>query len=137
VADVALDTAVRAGLARARAMLAAASDTLRLGHFDNAVSRAYYACFHAAEAALRTEGQEPRSHEGVKNLFGFLLAKPGKLPRELGKILSDLKNGREEGDYALYVTITAEDAAAAVRDAERFVSEVTAYLVGLGFAFDP
>lgn len=128
MADLVLEAAVRAGMERARTMLVAARDNLRLGHLDTAVSRAYYACFHAAEAALRIEGQEPRSHEGLKNLFGLLLVKPGKLPRELGKILADLKNGREESDYGLFSTRTAEDAAAAVSDAERFVSEIAAYL---------
>jgi uncharacterized protein (UPF0332 family) len=124
---------VRAGIERARQMLAAGRDTLRLGHLDTAVSRAYYACFHAAEAALRLEGQEPRSHEGVKNLFGLLLVRPGKLDKELAAILADLKDEREEGDYALFSTVSEEDATLAVDRAERFVAELARYLSAAGF----
>jgi uncharacterized protein (UPF0332 family) len=68
VADDSVTVQVAAGIERARRMLSAARDNLRLGHVDTAVSRAYYAAFHAAEAALRIEGQEPRSHQGLKNL---------------------------------------------------------------------
>jgi uncharacterized protein (UPF0332 family) len=121
---------------RARGMLAAARDTLRLGHLETAVSRAYYAVFHAAEAALRLEGEEPRTHQGVKNLFGLLLVKTGKVPRHLGRILGELKNDREEGDYSLFPTLAADDAEAAVRNAEQFVAEIAAYLAARGFPVD-
>jgi hypothetical protein len=134
VAGDPLTLQVAAGIERAERMLDAARDNLRLGHLETAVSRAYYAAFHAAEAVLRVEGQEPRSHQGLKNLFGLLLVKTGRLPVELGRILADLKNGREEGDYALFPTVAVEDASRAVTDAEHFVADIVAHLRGRGFA---
>lgn len=34
------------------------------------VSRCYYACFHAANAALYDRGHEPNTHKGTISLFG-------------------------------------------------------------------
>ena len=43
-------------LAKARQKLRVAEDLLDLGHWDDAVSRAYYSMFYAAEALLEGEG---------------------------------------------------------------------------------
>lgn len=62
---------VKAGLARSHDKLAVAKAVLAAGYPADAVSPAYYAVFHAAEALLLVEGDEPRSHEGLKSLFGL------------------------------------------------------------------
>lgn len=66
---------IRAAFARARQKLAVARHVLAGGYPADAVSPAYYAAFHAAEAALLVEGDEPRSHEGLKSLFGLRFVK--------------------------------------------------------------
>ena len=43
--------------------------------YEDAVSRAYYSAFHAAQAALLTEGLSASSHQGLVNLFGLHLVK--------------------------------------------------------------
>lgn len=125
---------VEAAVARARAKLAAARHLLAGGFGADAVPPAYYAAFHMAEAALAIEGDEPRSHEGLKSLFGLRFVKTGRLPAELASILRELKDERENGDYSIFPAITEEEARHAVDAAERFVDEIEAFLAEQGFA---
>lgn len=119
---------VRAGVVRAREKLAAARHLLDGGFTADAVPPAYYAAFHMAEAALALEGDAPRSHEGVKSLFGLRFVKTGRLPAELASALRELKDERENDDYSVFPAITEEDARRAVESAEKFVRAVESFL---------
>jgi len=83
---------IKGYIAKGRDKLSAARDLLQRQHYDDAVSRAYYAAFHLAQAALLVEGQQAESHKGVVMLFGLLLVKTGKIDRRFGKILANLKD---------------------------------------------
>lgn len=48
------------------------------GDYDDSISRAYYAVFHASQGLLLTEGQHGETHKGVLTLFGLLFVKTGK-----------------------------------------------------------
>lgn len=69
-------------LAKARDKARVARELFSKSHWDDAVSRAYYAAFHAAQAALLAEGQRVESHTGVVTLFGLLLVKTGKFDKK-------------------------------------------------------
>lgn len=56
---------IKGYMAKAKEKLAVARELFERGHYDDAVSRAYYAAFHAAQAALISEGQEADTHKGV------------------------------------------------------------------------
>lgn len=43
------------------------------GDYEDAVSRAYYAVYHAAQALLLSEGEKAETHKGVVTLFGLFL----------------------------------------------------------------
>jgi hypothetical protein len=124
---------VKASFTRAREKLAAARHLLDGGFGADAVPSAYYAAFHAAEAALAIEGDEPRSHEGLKSLFGLRFVKTGRLPAELASILRELKDERENGDYSVFPAISVEEAERAVESAARFVAAVEEFLQREGF----
>lgn len=124
---------VKASFTRAREKLAAARHLLDGGFGADAVPPAYYAAFHAAEAALAIEGDEPRSHEGLKSLFGLRFVKTGRLPAELASILRELKDERENGDYSVFPAISVEEAERAVESAARFVAAVEEFLQREGF----
>jgi uncharacterized protein len=124
---------VKAAFARARDKLAVARHILAAGYPADAVSPAYYAAYHAAEAALLVEGDQPRTHEGLKSLFGLRFVKTGRLPEELASILRELKDERQNGDYSIFPAITAEEAERAVAAAERFVAALEAFLHAQGF----
>lgn len=125
---------VEAAIERAREKLAAARHLLEGGFGADAVPPAYYAVFHMAEAALAVEGDEPRSHEGLKSLFGLRFVKTGRLPVELASILRELKDERENGDYSVFPAITDEEARRAVESAERFVDALEEFLARQGFS---
>lgn len=124
---------LKAAFTRAREKLAAARHLLDGGFGADAVPPAYYAAFHVAEAALATEGDEPRSHEGLKSLFGLRFVKTGRLPAELASILRELKDERENGDYSIFPAISEDEAVRAVESATRFVDTVEEFLRREGF----
>lgn len=78
-----------------------------------------------------TEGQRADPHKGVVTLFGLLLVKTGKLDKKWGKLLSNLKDDREAGDYDALSYLDEETARRAVRESEEFVAAVEQYVSGL------
>lgn len=63
------------------------------------VNRLYYACFHAAQAALYDRGFDPGSHGGVRTLFGRELVRDGSVDRDHGRFLNDIETYRRRVDY--------------------------------------
>ncbi|MCP9439463.1 MAG: HEPN domain-containing protein [Nitrospira sp.] len=129
--DKAQQELIRGYLAKAREKARVARDLYAKREWDDAISRAYYAAYHAAQAALLTEGQRADTHKGVVTLFGLLLVKTGKLDKRWGKLLSNLKDDREAGDYDALSYLDEETARRAVREAEEFVAAVDQYITGL------
>ena len=101
------------------------------GDHDDAISRAYYAAFHAAKALLTSAGEQPRTHHGTVTLFNLLFVKTGKMSRRAGRFFSNLKDDRESADYELFSFADAETARVAVEEAESIIAEATRYLEGL------
>ena len=66
-------------LERANEDLTAAADILNTTLPERAVTDAYYAMFHAAEALLLSEGLEHASHSATHAAFGLRFAKTSKL----------------------------------------------------------
>jgi uncharacterized protein (UPF0332 family) len=129
--DKAQQELIRGYLAKAREKARVARDLCAKGEWDDAISRAYYAAYHAAQAALLTEGQRADTHKGVVTLFGLLLVKTGKLDKKWGKFLSNLKDDREAGDYDALSYLDEETARRAVREADEFVSTIERYVSGV------
>lgn len=63
------------------------------------VTRLYYACFHAAQAALYARGFDPKSHGQVRRWLGRELIRPGVIPREFGRFLNDMETYRCRVEY--------------------------------------
>lgn len=117
---------------KAEKKLGVAEKLLKSDDYEDAVSRAYYAVFHAAQALLLTEGQRAESHKGVVTLFGLLFVKTGKFSRNLGKYLANLKDDRESGDYEVFSYIDRETAETAIAEAKEFLNEGKLYLKEMG-----
>jgi uncharacterized protein (UPF0332 family) len=111
-------------LALAEDKLQVARDLLELSHFDDAVSRAYYAMFYAAKAALLTTGSTPRSHSGVLSQFSQHFVMTGRVEKELGRMLSQAMQAREASDYNAAIRAFQSDAQQAIADAETFVAKI-------------
>ena len=63
---------------KARRYLRSAELLIGDGDYDSAVSRAYYAMFYAAEAALLKKGMTFSSHKAVISAFGQHFVKTDK-----------------------------------------------------------
>lgn len=123
---------IRARLVKAHRKLDAARADLASGRFDDAASRAYYAMFHAARAALAARGLQAKTHTGLAAVFAERLIRPGYLDAALGRWLGQGRRTREIGDYDDFLAIEAEEAGDAVSRAERFVAQVRAWLDSQG-----
>ncbi|MFZ5469397.1 MAG: HEPN domain-containing protein [Myxococcota bacterium] len=120
-------------LTNAERLLRVAEVLLTADGFPDAVNRAYYAVFHLGVAMLLVLGHEPRSHAGAKALLGSELVRRGLLPPEAAQIFTDLEKGRLASDYRRFVSVTREDAEAAVRQARTFESMARTFLSTQGF----
>lgn len=92
-----------------------------------AVSRAYYATFYAAEAALAVVGESRSTHSGVFTAFSKLIIKEGGIEPWTGRYLRSLSERRGRADYTL-AAVSAEEGAIALGDATRFVDAVEAWI---------
>lgn len=115
-------------LARAARYLDSADLLLAHGDVESSVSRAYYAMFFAAEAALMTKQLAFSSHKGVISAFGEQFVRTGELPASMGRDLSRAHDKRVVGDYDVKPGITARDAAELLDTARDFVRRVDAFL---------
>jgi hypothetical protein len=117
-----------AELARGRQLLAAAAHLSAGGFFEDAVSRAYYAIFHAACALLASIGRTVRTHDGLRAAIAQHFVKPGLLDAKYSRLLSRTSADRNDADYAAIATFTAKDAEAALTQAAEFVETVAKVL---------
>jgi uncharacterized protein (UPF0332 family) len=93
-------------LARSDECLRAAGVLVEAGLLHDAESRLYYAIYHAAVAALLTEGLEPRSHAGVSSLLGLHFIKTGRLDADDGRLFARIQKYRVEADDSRDFVIT-------------------------------
>ena len=121
-----MSTRIDALLTRARTELDVARTLIDAGFQEQATSRAYYAAFYAAEAALLALGETRSKHSGVLAAFGRLVVRDGGFDAELGRSLRRLFDLRNSADYTwLDSPASAEDPVAI---AEPFVEGVTRWV---------
>lgn len=113
-------------LARSGTELDAAKLLAEAGFAAQAVSRAYYAAFYAAEAALLELGETRSRHAGVIAAFIQLVVTEGADP-EAGKLLRSLFDRRGQADYSAVPVPTAQ-AGRAIADAATVVDAVRQWL---------
>ena len=98
--DAPSDAAIEDQLHQARQALSDAEGARDADLSDVVViNRLYYACFHAAQAALYDRGHNPTTHGGVLSLFGSEIVVGGDASREDGRFLNDLAELRKQADY--------------------------------------
>lgn len=109
--------------------LASAQLLFDAGDTDGACNRPYYAMFDAVRAALASEAEPEttRTHSGLIAAFGLQLVKPGRLPKELGRMLNRAEEVRLLADYT-GGSVEPADARELLSQAEAFVNVVRNYL---------
>lgn len=105
-----------------------AEKLFRDGEYEDTISRAYYAMYHAARAALSTVNIFPKTHEGVVTEFGRKFVLTGIFPKELGKNLADAKAARETYEYSVTATVEKSEAETILSNAQKFVNAIKKHL---------
>jgi len=111
-------------LSRAEKALRSARLLEESGEFEDAVSRAYYAMFHAARAFLFSKGLKAKTHRGVISLFGEKTVKEGILGEEFSDMLRKAFDLRQKSDYELYAELNRELVKEVIKNAEKFVNKI-------------
>jgi uncharacterized protein (UPF0332 family) len=121
-----VNEAADALMAKARESLASAKADLDAGRLNGASSRAYYAMFHAARAALEMRGITTggQRHGTVIGRFGRTFVKKGPLDPALGRALNKALELRREGDYDL-ASPDPDDIRVALQNAEALVDAIS------------
>jgi len=113
---------------RAQEALRATGTLLAAGFPDFAAARAYYAAFYAASALLLAEGKTFRSHRGVVAVLHRDYVRAGRLPMDMGRILSTLSDLRSVGDYGGAAHVSHAAANMALREAQQFLEAIRSLL---------
>ena len=67
--------------------------------WNSTINRLYYSAYYIITALLLTADLKPTTHNGVKSNFSEYFIKNGELPKEFGKMYSQLFTWRQKGDY--------------------------------------
>ena len=92
--------------------------------YDDAVSRAYYAVFHAMTAALLSKGLSFSSHGQVIGAFNREFIKTGIFPKEYASVIQALFDDRQIGDYGIFVKISKSTAQEHINKAKNMIEAV-------------
>ncbi len=116
-------------ITRAHEEIAAAWVLHEAGFAAQAVSRAYYGAFYAAEAALLHVGETRSKHSGVIAAFVQLVVLDAGCDEQAGRLLRDLFERRGQADYSADPVPVDEGERAAV-DAATVVTLIEAWIAG-------
>jgi uncharacterized protein (UPF0332 family) len=114
-------------LTRASQELAAARVLADAGFAAQAVSRAYFAAFYSAEAALLELGEARSKHSGVIAAFVQAIVSTHGVDERAGRLLRDLFERRGQADYSTD-PVPAVEARRAIDDADFVVAAVVSWL---------
>jgi len=119
---------VEASLLRAEKALKSAKLLKKNGQLEDAVSRAYYAMFHAARAFLFNKGFKAKTHRGTISLFGEKAIKEGVVEEKFADMIRKAFDLRQKSDYELYAELDAELTEETVKNAEKFIKKIKTLL---------
>jgi len=115
----------RACLRLAEEYLEDAKLALEHSRLRTAINCAYYAMFHAAQAVLAfREITPPRTHKGLREVFGREIILKGLADKEFGKTLSRAFELRQASSYEVYASFGEELVREIVERAEDFVEKM-------------
>ena len=115
---------------RARAAAEDARILIEAGRSNGAVSRAYYAMFYAARAALRSidpELDHAKTHATVLRRFSRHAVLEKGVDADLGRLLRQAYEVRQDADYD-GPGISIEQARRIVANADRFIAAMTVFI---------
>jgi len=92
--------------------------------YRSCISRAYYAMYYIAQALLLSAGIETSTHRGVIKLINLHFVKTGQISPNISKLLSDVYDLRQSGDYSTNFVADEIIASKAIADSKTFVAAI-------------
>jgi uncharacterized protein (UPF0332 family) len=117
-------------LQKAEKKLSSATLLLDQGFYEDAVSRAYYAAFHAIVALLRVENVDLSQHKHafILNQFRIYFIDTQILSSDLYSKILNIKAIREHADYSINTEIEQLEAEQIINDTRTLVDKIKEYL---------
>lgn len=118
-------------LERAKEMLSASENNLKMGEYKTSLNRSYYAVFHAMRSANALKGFDSSKHSGVIAFFTKEYLKTEILDRSLSFTIKDSSLCREKSDYDDFYVASRTEAEEQLKNATCFVQKIEEYVNGL------
>ncbi len=96
--------------------------------WDSSINRLYYACFYSVLALFSKYQIISHRHSGVKTQFALHFIKTGLLDKESGKLLGDLFDLRQKGDYSDFLDIEEKHVIPMIPKVEEFLNKIQSLL---------
>ena len=109
---------------RAKEMLVAARENLKIGQYKTSLNRSYYAIFHAMRAMNILKGFDSSKHSGVIAFFNKEYLKENILDRNLSIVIKNSAFLREKSDYDDFYIASKQEAEKQLEEAARFLDAV-------------
>lgn len=113
---------------RAKEMLSAAEDNLKIGQYKTSLNRSYYAIFHAMRAMNILKGFDSSKHSGVIAYFNKEYIKEGIMDKELSVIIKSCSFLREKSDYDDFFIVGRKETENQLASTKVFLEAVEKYL---------
>ena len=92
--------------------------------WNTAINRPYYACYYAVIALLLDKGIQPKTHTGVRQMFGLHFVQKGIVSKEDGRFFSDLYDRRQTGDYDDFINYDESTVIQLYIQADEFIKRI-------------
>ncbi len=103
--------------------LRSAAVLLELEDLDSCASRAYFAMFYAAQAALAADGARAPGRQSLRSTFQKRFVASGRLPERAGDSFEKAGDLYERGDYST-AGLAQVEVEQCLQNAEAFVNTV-------------
>lgn len=113
---------------RSRDTIKEVKDIGKLGYWNLAASRLYYAAYYASIALLISEGIEATTYKGTLRMIGLSFVKNEILCKEDAQLLGRLYSMRQTGDYDDLFDWTEADVAPLIPQVEDYIRRVTLFI---------
>ena len=104
------------------------NEVAKLGFWNLAGNRLYYATYHMASALLLDKGFSARTHSGVIHLIGQNFIAKGLLDKNYGRLFTRLFELRQSGDYDDLYDATEEEILPLIDKTKGFVKAMEGLL---------
>ena len=116
--------AIKYQLQMAHQLLYDAEILLEHGGYNSAISRLYYACFHATTALLQSRGLTAKTHNGLLAVLNKEFVLKGEFDPSQASFFSRLLRERLDGDYGKYLIIDKDEVMVNLKPTKEYITYI-------------